>query len=152
MLVLLPWLYEVFEPCDLVGPNLVSPAVAIERECGPLNSGPGLGGDAGRDTDSFGTQKGMVFVDLVGNSTIGVPIKKINYRSWSHHLSDVAGAVATCPVLSPPPKMTRRTWNWKAETGTGAWQKGKWMDGSKQQSKPHVLVEATGQWPVFFFF
>jgi len=128
VLVLLPWLYEVFEPCDLVGPNLVSPAVAIERECGPLNSGPGLGGDAGRDTDSFGTQKGMVFVDLVGNSTIGVPIKKINYRSWSHHLSDVAGAVATCPVLSPP-KMTRRTGIGKQKPGREHGKKGSgWMD------------------------
>ena len=42
--LVLPWLYDLFEPCDLVGQNLGSPAVAVERERGrgPLNSGPGL--------------------------------------------------------------------------------------------------------------
>ena len=31
-MLVLPWLYDLFEPCDLVGPNLGSPAVAVERE------------------------------------------------------------------------------------------------------------------------
>ena len=126
--LVLPWLYDLFEPCDLVGQNLGSPAVAVERERGrgPLNSGPGLLARHGL---------GYRFPWSPERAGFRWCRRQLNYRSWSHHRSDVAGAVATRPVRHQ--KLTRKTW--KAETETGAWQKGNrwWMDhGSKQQSKP----------------